>query len=176
MDLACVRFAAPVILPGRGGRGRLVRLMTGAAVRESVMLSGLAERAGVARIFVGAVLAGHPGRDAAVLMASELFSNSVRHSRSGAPGGTVTITDLAGDGLVRVEVTDQGGPGVPRPRRAGRDEEGGRGLELVAALATLWGWRRSDGGQTVVWFEIQAPPHDETPEPSSRVRGSSRPV
>jgi len=150
--------------------------MTGVMARESMVLSGLAERAGVARIFVGAVLAGHPGRDAAVLMASELFSISVRHSRSGAPGGTVTVTVVAGYGVVRVEVTDQGGPGVPRVCRAGRDEEGGRGLELVAALATRWGWRRRDGGQAVVWFEIQAPPHDETPEPSSRVRGSSRRV
>ena len=131
--------------------------MTGEIVRESVTLAGLAglaERAGVARIFVGAVLAGHPGRDAAVLMASELFSNSVRHSRSGAPGGTVTVTVLAGDGLIRVEVTDEGGPGVPRMRQAGRDEEGGRGLELVAALATRCGWRRH-GGQTVSWFELR---------------------
>jgi anti-sigma regulatory factor (Ser/Thr protein kinase) len=146
--------------------------MTRAAVRESVTLAGLAERAGVARSFVGAVLAGHPGRDATVLMASELFSNSVRHSRSGSPGGTVTVTVLARDGLIRLEVTDQGGTGVPEIRRVGREEEGGRGLELVAAMATRWGWRRH-GGQTVVWFEI---PHDETPEPSSRVRGSSRPV
>jgi anti-sigma regulatory factor (Ser/Thr protein kinase) len=128
--------------------------MTGAAVRESVVLSGLAERAGVARIFVGAVLAGHPGRDGAVLMASELFSNSVRHSRSGSPGGTVTVTVLAGEGLVRVEVSDQGGPGVPEIRQANRDAEDGRGLELVAALATRWGWKRH-GGQTMSWFELR---------------------
>jgi hypothetical protein len=35
-----------------------------------------------------------------------------------------------------------------RPRRGGRP-----GLELVAALATRWGWRRQ-GGQTVTWFEL----------------------
>jgi len=127
--------------------------MTGVMARESVVLSGLAERAGVARIFVGAVLAGHPGRDAAVLMASELFSISVRHSRSGAPGGTVTVTVPAGDGLIRVEVTDEGGPGAPRMRQAGRDEEGGRGLELAAALATRWGWKRH-GARPLTWFEL----------------------
>jgi anti-sigma regulatory factor (Ser/Thr protein kinase) len=131
--------------------------MAGVAVGESVTLAGLAERAVAARIFVGAVLAGHPGVDEAVLLSSELFGNSVRHSRSGAPGGTVTVTVQAGDGLARVEVTDQGGPGVPRVRQASRDEEGGRGLELVAGLATQWGWLRQ-GGQTVTWFELAAPP------------------
>jgi Domain of unknown function (DUF222) len=30
-------------------------------------------------------------------------------------------------------------------RSAGRDAEGGRGLELLAGLATQWGWRRSGG-------------------------------
>jgi serine/threonine-protein kinase RsbW len=122
-------------------------------VRESVTLAGLAEGARAARGFVGAVLAGHPGGDLAVLMASELFANSVRHSRSGDPGGTATVTILARDGLVRVEVTDQGGPGVPKVRQADRDEEGGRRLELVAALATRWGWRRHSG-RTVTWFEL----------------------
>ena len=130
-----------------------MRLMAGAAVRESVTLAGLAERAGIARTFVGAVLAGYPGVDVGVLLASELFGNSVRHSRSGAPGGTVTVTVVAESGLVRVEVTDGGGPGTPRVRQAGRDEEGGRGLELVAALAAQWGWLRR-GGKTVTWFEL----------------------
>jgi anti-sigma regulatory factor (Ser/Thr protein kinase) len=88
------------------------------------------------------------------LLTSELFGNSVRHSRSGGPGGTVTVAVLAWDGLVRVEVTDQSGPGMPWIRQAGRDEEGGRGLGLVAALATRWGWRRH-GGQTATWFELR---------------------
>jgi anti-sigma regulatory factor (Ser/Thr protein kinase) len=82
--------------------------MAGTGVRESVTLAGLAERAGVARTFVGAVLAGYPGGDVGILLASELFGNSVRHSRSGAPGGTVTVAVLAWDGLVRVEVTAAG--------------------------------------------------------------------
>jgi len=38
---------------------------------------------------------------------SELFGNSVRHSRSGAAGETVTVAVRAGEGLVRVEVTDR---------------------------------------------------------------------
>ena len=127
------------------------------AVRESVTVAGRAERAGVARTFVGGVLGpGHPCGDDAALLVSELFGNSVRHSRSGAAGGTVTVAVSAGDGLVRVEVTDRSGPEVPEPYPAGRDAEAGRGLQMVAGLAARWGWRRC-GGQTVTWFELRHP-------------------
>ena len=129
--------------------------MTGATVRESVRVAGRGERARVVRAFVGAVLGpGHPCGDDAVLLASELFGNSVRHSSSGLPGETVTVTVTACAGVVRVEVTDRSGPGVPELRPAGDDAEGGRGLGLVAGLAARWGWRRR-GGRTVTWFELQ---------------------
>ena len=102
---------APVASPGWCGRGRAGALMAGPEVRESVTLAGRAERARVARAFVGGVLGpGHPCGDDAALLVSELFGNSVRHSRSGAAGGTVTVAVSAGDGLVRVEVTDRGRP------------------------------------------------------------------
>jgi anti-sigma regulatory factor (Ser/Thr protein kinase) len=130
--------------------------MAGLAVRESVTLAGRADRARVARAFVGGVLGpGHPCGDAAVLMVSELFSNSVRHSGSAAADETVTVAVRVWDSTVRVEVTDRSGPGVPEPRPAGRDAEGGRGLQLVAGLATRWGWRRR-GGRTMTWFELRA--------------------
>jgi anti-sigma regulatory factor (Ser/Thr protein kinase) len=130
--------------------------MARVAVRESVTLAGRAERARAARAFVSEMLGpGHPCQDAAILLVSEVFSNSVRHSGSGAPGETVTIAVRAGDGIVRVEVTDRAGPGRPELGPAGRDAEGGRGLQLVAGLASRWGWRRR-GGRMVTWFEIQA--------------------
>jgi anti-sigma regulatory factor (Ser/Thr protein kinase) len=123
--------------------------MAGLVVRESVTLAGVAERARVARGFVVGVLgSGHPCGDEAMLLVSELFGNSVRHSGSGAAGETVTVAVRAGRGLVRVKVTDCSGPGVPRLLRGGRDWEGGRGLELVAGLAARWGVaaaRRADG-------------------------------
>ena len=131
--------------------------MAGTVVRESVTLAGRAERARVARAFVGGVLGpGHPCGDDAALLVSELFGNSVRHSRSGAAGGTVTVAVRARDGLVRVEVSDRGGPGAPELCPAGRDAEGGRGLQMVAGLAARWGWRRR-GGRTVTWFELRHP-------------------
>src|ERR1039458_10206090 len=101
--------------------------MTGATVRESVTVAGRAERARVARAFVGAVLGpGHPCGDDAALLMSELFGNSVRYSRSGDPGETVTVAVIARGGIVRVEVTDRGGPGGPEARTAGGGGPPGR--------------------------------------------------
>ncbi len=51
----------------------------------------------------------------------------------------VTVAVKAGDGIVRVEVTDCGGPGDAGLRPAGADAEGGRGLQLVAGLAAAGG-------------------------------------
>lgn len=119
-------------------------------------LTRQAERARAAREFASEVLGpGHPCGDDAVLLVSEVFGNSVWHSGSGAPGETVTVAVRAVDGIVRVEVTDRAGPGTPELRPAGRDAEGGRGLQLVAGLAARWG-RRRRGGRMVTWFEIQA--------------------
>jgi len=64
------------------------------------------------------------------------------------------VTVRAAGGVVRVEVTDRGGRGVPQLRPCGGEAEDGRGLGLVAGLAASWGWRRS-GGRTVTWFELQ---------------------
>ena len=134
--------------------------MTEATVRETVTLAGRPERARAARAFVSEVLGpGHPCGDVAVLLVSEIFSNSVRHSGSGAAGETVTVAVRAGGGVGRVEVTDRAGPGTPELRPASRDAEGGRGLQLVAGLAARWGWRRRRGGWLVTWFELQAKLH-----------------
>jgi anti-sigma regulatory factor (Ser/Thr protein kinase) len=116
--------------------------MTGATIRESVKVAGLAERARVVRSFVGAVLGpGHPRRDDAVLLASELFANSLQHSGSGVAGETVTVTVTSRAGAVRVEVADRSGPGVPELRPGDRDAE-------EAAGSGSWpGWPRGgDGG------------------------------
>ncbi len=130
--------------------------MTGVTVRESVKVAGLVERVRVVRLFVGAVLGpGHPCGDDAMLLASELFANSLRHSSSGLPGETVTVTVTVGAGAVRVEVADRSGPGLPELRPAGADAEDGRGLGIVERLAERWGWRQR-GGRTVTWFVLQA--------------------
>ncbi|CAM5390697.1 hypothetical protein SALBM217S_06281 [Streptomyces griseoloalbus] len=44
-----------------------------------------------------------------------------------------------GDGSVRIEVVDQGGERVPHLCDVTSQEEGGRGLLLIAACAKDWG-------------------------------------
>jgi anti-sigma regulatory factor (Ser/Thr protein kinase) len=106
--------------PGRADRAG-GGVVGDAAAEESVTLAGRVDRARAARGFVAAVLGdGHPCRDVAVLLASELFGNSVRHSASALPGETVTVAVSVLRGVIRVEVTDRGGPGTrsraPRAR------------------------------------------------------------
>lgn len=103
--------------------------MAGAAARESVTIAGCPERVAGARAFAAAVLGRqHPAGETAVLLLSELVTNSVRHSASGQPGRTVTVTVLSDGEVTRVQVTDRSGATVPalRPGVSGA-EGGGRG-------------------------------------------------
>jgi hypothetical protein len=121
----CAPARRPGHLPGRCGQGRAVALMTG-AVRETMTLAGRAERARVARAFVDGVLGpGHPCGDVATLLVDELFVNSIRHSGSAARGETVTVAVKTANDVIRVEVTDLSGPGVPQLRPSGGEAEDG---------------------------------------------------
>jgi anti-sigma regulatory factor (Ser/Thr protein kinase) len=78
----------------------------------------------------------------------------VRHSGSGLPGQTVTVTVLREGEVVRVEVIDRSGATVPVLRAADSGAEGGRGLYLVDSLAARWGTGQ-DGDRTTTWFELR---------------------
>jgi anti-sigma regulatory factor (Ser/Thr protein kinase) len=85
--------------------------------------------------------------ETATLLASELVTNALVHGR-----GPVDLRlRLTRDRLV-LEAVD-GGHHMPRRRRAGDEDEGGRGLHLVASLADRWGFRALDDGK-VVWAEL----------------------
>ncbi|MFF1447543.1 ATP-binding protein [Streptomyces sp. NPDC058274] len=98
--------------------------------------------------------------DDAVLILSELLSNACRHGR---PLGDA----LAGDGDVRaawrvdtagrltVEVTDGGGPTRPVPATPSVTARGGRGLNIITALAKDWGVRDDTRGEVTVWVVVQ---------------------
>ncbi|WP_300606020.1 ATP-binding protein [Trebonia sp.] len=129
--------------------------MSGAAVREAVTILALPEQVRAARGFAGRVLGpAHPCLDVALLLASELVTNSVRHSGSAVRGGQVTVTVAAGEDCVRVEVTDRSGDGTPVLWPAGGEAEGSRGMRLVDALASRWGYERG-GGLATTWFELR---------------------
>ncbi|MFJ2090429.1 ATP-binding protein [Streptomyces sp. NPDC087901] len=98
--------------------------------------------------------------DDAVLILSELLSNACRHGR---PLGL--HTDV-GDGDVRaawrvdraggltVEVTDGGGPTRPVPATPSVTARGGRGLNIISALAEEWGVRDDSSGEVTVWVLV----------------------
>jgi anti-sigma regulatory factor (Ser/Thr protein kinase) len=85
--------------------------------------------------------------DTATLLASELATNALVHGH----GRIELRLRLTRDRLV-LESVDSG-QHMPRRRRAGDDDEGGRGLQLVASLADRWGFRATDLGK-VVWAEL----------------------
>jgi len=104
-----------------------------------------------ARRFVGGVLSGLAPADDVVLCVSELASNAVLHSDSREPGGQFAVRVwMTARGAVRAEVEDRGGPWAPDPAAG---EERGRGLLIVAALASRWGIAGSNAGR-VAWLEL----------------------
>ncbi|MGW6576456.1 ATP-binding protein [Streptomyces sp. NPDC054945] len=97
--------------------------------------------------------------DVTVLLVSELVTNSLRYA-SGPIGVRLERRNPAADGpaagpALLVEVSDPL-PDPPRERAANHDDEGGRGLHLVAVSSQRWGTRHGKSGKTV-WFELALP-------------------
>ena len=116
---------------------------------QACTLPGRPESARAAREFAAECLQGCPAADDAVLCVDELVVNAIQHSLSGLPGGTIEVRITATPGVwLRVEVQDAGPLPVPSPRAA-LDDEHGRGLALVAALAEAFG---ADGGLRWFWM------------------------
>lgn len=86
--------------------------------------------------------------DDAVLLVSELVTNSVLH------GGPPVIVAVECDGdALQVKVRD-GSPAMPIPRDARPGAENGRGLELVKTISAAWGVDPVPDGKNV-WFVIR---------------------
>lgn len=96
--------------------------------------------------------------ETAVLVLSELVTNAVRHSR--VPERRVETRFVRTDHGVRLEVHDASGA-LPQKRRAGDDEENGRGLALVEALTgpECWGFGSREGVGKMVWAYVE--PRDD---------------
>ncbi|MBA2626085.1 MAG: SpoIIE family protein phosphatase [Acidimicrobiia bacterium] len=122
----------------------------------STELPAVVESAARARRFVAAALATLPATaplEVAELLTSEVVTNAILHSDPASRAPSIRIEVIARDGVVRVSVSD-GSPSRPEPREAAHDDEGGRGMALVAALATRWGVEPADRGKAV-WFEVE---------------------
>ena len=130
-----------------------------------------------ARRFVAEVLFGCPARDALMTCASELCANAINHTDSGNGGIFTVEVDLPRPGVARIAVTDEGSDSLPVAGPADLMAEGGRGLALVAACTTRWGYADAHPGRTV-WAESCWPvpvPSQPTPTPvPSQVALTSR--
>ena len=108
------------------------------------------QSAGAGRRFVRATLAQWARDDLidiSCLLVSELVTNAVLHART----EVALVVSLAHD-VLRVEVRDAGA-GEPAVRHYHLDATTGRGLALVASLATRWGVDDAEPGKSV-WFEL----------------------
>ncbi|GFH38967.1 ATP-binding protein [Streptomyces pacificus] len=89
--------------------------------------------------------------DVAEQVVTELVANAVEHTDAATVGASITRT---GTESARIVVTDTSRtrptPGAPSP-----DDEHGRGLLLVEALAHDWGSDPVHGGKRV-WAELRA--------------------
>ncbi|MFY4720324.1 ATP-binding SpoIIE family protein phosphatase [Streptomyces sp. LaBMicrA B280] len=126
-------------------------LFRGAALE----LLGGVEAAPRARAFASGVLTSwrFPTElhDLGVLATSELVANSLQH---GTPPMRLRLRRT--DRRLIVEVTD-GDDHLPRRRRAEPADESGRGIAIVATIASTWGCRRTPGGGKAVWCEFLLP-------------------
>ena len=100
--------------------------------------------------------------DDLVLMTSELVTNAMLHGRPPIDlrlrfTGTEVVLEIQDRAAYR-----------PHRRRAEDDDEHGRGLQIVAALADRWGSRASGSGKSV-WLSRQLPREDAPGYPEGEV-------
>jgi anti-sigma regulatory factor (Ser/Thr protein kinase) len=91
--------------------------------------------------------------ETAVLLASELVTNAVVHTRSAEVG---LVAKCDGDTLL-VAVYDE----APASPISGEGVTTGTGIELVDSLADRWGWERLPAGKRV-WFEVSCAERRDT--------------
>jgi anti-sigma regulatory factor (Ser/Thr protein kinase) len=117
-----------------------------------VELPAVAASASVARTRLRALLEARGLQtDVALLLLTELVGNTARHA---APG-EITVRVLLAGAVLRVEVADSSSRQPRLPSSTPWEQESGRGLLLVEALADRWGSTPVQGGKAV-WFELAA--------------------
>ena len=107
---------------------------------------------GVMRRWLTSLLPAGPARDDVTLVATELASNAICHTASGQ-GGCFTVEITWWRSVVRVGVTDCGGPAQPQVVEDPPDEHG-RGLLLVSLLSLRTGMCGDQRGR-LVWADVR---------------------
>jgi len=88
--------------------------------------------------------------DKASLVVSELVTNAVQHAASTC----LVVVSRTAEGI-RVAVRDTG-PGTPAVGSSDQEDERGRGMMIVEALASAWGVD-VEGASKTVWVDLAAP-------------------
>lgn len=91
--------------------------------------------------------------DDALLIVSELATNAVRYG-AGPISAHISVDDRA----LTIAIQDARASDLPYPRVLTQTEPDGRGMHLVSAMASRWGWHRNQDSK-VVWAEL--PLHHE---------------
>jgi anti-sigma regulatory factor (Ser/Thr protein kinase) len=151
----------------RGARQPTVSAPPATGRRRRIGLAPVPESARAAREFTVATLRKwqlDTLTEDAVVIASELATNAIRHGTRAATGDA---TDGPGSGRVELSwclqasrlicvVTDQTGT-PPALAAGGPEAESGHGLQIVGALAIAWGWTILGTGEKAVWAALELP-------------------
>lgn len=120
-------------------------------VRPRRVFAGLESQLRPMRNWLGSLLPPGALRDDVLSIATELGTNALHHTASGH-GGSFAVELACSPVVIRITVTDNGGPGDLRLIED-LDAEHGRGLLLVRGLATRMGVAGDERGRQV-WAEI----------------------
>lgn len=120
-------------------------MITAPGILVARSFPGTPDQVGAARRWLEDTLTRTPGlipdetTAAAALLLSEAATSALRHTSSGAPGGTFTVHVHADRHTLTVVVQDAGGaPRRPEQVTTSTEDDHGRGLTLVAAFADTW--------------------------------------
>ncbi|MGW0753814.1 SpoIIE family protein phosphatase [Streptomyces sp. NPDC002587] len=128
----------------------LARLPAGPLATATTDLPAVPSAVPEARAFVGKVLTSwgiNHRADDAQLLTSEVLTNAVRHAE-----GPLHLHLRRHTTELAIEISDRS-PQLPQPRLEDVENESGRGLLLVDALAGTWGVRPTEEGKTT-WFTL----------------------
>jgi anti-sigma regulatory factor (Ser/Thr protein kinase) len=126
------------------------------SARDRIVLAAQPAGVSAARRFVRAMIeelgaAAEALLDDAVLLTSELVANAVLHA--GGPIGVDVELEPGPPARIRIEVSDDS-PVSPTIRDYGSGASTGRGLALVARLASRWGVDPVEPAGKAVWAEL----------------------
>ena len=155
---ACLRGSAQAAIPSSHHGHDLEHW----PLRDTLILGALADAVPSARAHLRQLLSdwgqAELGPDASVVV-SELVTNSVAASAELRLAAAPVLVWLGSDSHCVLLAVADASPRPPARLNLGPDAEGGRGLALVEAFSSRWGWHPAStaGLVKVVWAEWRLP-------------------